>query len=236
MAIRFPLWVALVLAACGTVPVVTPTSPAPVRVVTTVSAAPFLRALAGRAPAGPASIVIALSPSHADLLQAASGDEALLGLTLFLPDGAAVWATAVGSEPVAVIVNPANGTAELSLGQVQDIYAGRNTQWAAAAREDGDDSRLYFESAALRGLRPAASLNVAPSPEAMLKFVGETPNGIGYLPLHWVDERVKTVALDGTRPGEAGYPLTALVVAVAKAEPAGAAREWLVRVQDLGEQ
>jgi ABC-type phosphate transport system substrate-binding protein len=206
----------------------------PVRVRTTASAAPFVRTAPGAAAAPP--FVVSLSPSQAELLEAAAGGESDIGVTLFLPEDASLWATSLGAEPVAVIVNPANGTGELSLGQVQDIYAGRSTQWAAAVREDGDDSRLYFESAALRGLRPAATIRVAPSPEAMLAFVAGTPNGIGYLPLHWVDQSVKTLAIDGKRPGDDGYPLTALVVAVAIAEPAGAAREWLVKMQDGGEK
>lgn len=221
----------ILLAACGTGVRLNAPTPAPsVRVATTASAAPFVRAATDRNTTGPTPFVITLSASNPDLL-ASAAKESIIGVTLFLPDGASLWATPLGAEPIAVIVNAASPTDELSMGQVQDIYAGRNAAWAAAAREDGDDSRLYFESVALRGLRPAATINVAPSPEAMLKFVSSTPNGIGYLPLRWVDESVKPIAIDGKRPDEEGYPLIALVVAVAKEEPTGPAREWLVKVQ-----
>ncbi len=219
------------LAACQSGSISTPTAAPPVRVATTASAAPFVRAATDRATTGPAPFTIALSPSNPDLLASVAQDNSVIGVTLFLPDGASVWATPLGAEPIAVIVNPASLTDGLSLGQVEDIYAGRDTTWVAAAREEGDDSRLFFESAALRGLRPAAAVRVAPSPEAMLKFVGANANGIGYLPLSWVDESVRPLAIDGLRPGEEGYPLVALVVAVAQEEPAGPAREWLVKVQ-----
>lgn len=210
-------------------PIPTPTTAPPVRVVTTASAQPFVRAITDRALTGPAPFSIMLAASQAELLAAAQ--ESAIGITLFAPDGAGLWATPLGKEPVAVIVNPANSIEGMTLAQLQDIYAGRDTMWAAAAREDGDDSRLFFEAVALRGLRPAATIGLAPSPEAMITFASTTPNGIGYLPLRWADERVKPIALDGLAPTDEGYPLIALVVAVSKTEPGGPARDWLVNVQ-----
>lgn len=159
--------------------------------------------------------------------QVASGG--VIGLTLFLPGESTLWGAPLGEEPIAVVVNPANTINDLTLAQVQDIFAGRVSGWSVAVREDGDDSRLAFES--LTEARPALTSLVAPSPEAMLKFVAGTPNGIGYLPLSWVTESVKAVAIDGRPPTDANYKLKALILAVTKEEPAGAAREWLGRVQ-----
>jgi phosphate transport system substrate-binding protein len=201
-------------------------------VVTTLSAQPFVREITDRALTGPTPFSITLAASQAEALAAAH--ESAIGIMLFIPDGTGLWATPLGEEPIAVIVNQASPIDGLTLAQLQDIYAGRDTMWAAAAREDGDDSRLFFEAVALRGLRPAATISLAPSPEAMIRFVSETPNALGYLPLGWADERVKVIAIDGLAPTDEGYPLIALVVAVSKSEPGGPARDWLINVQSGG--
>lgn len=169
-----------------------------------------------------------LAASTSDLLdQVASGG--VIGFTLFLPGESTLWGTPLGEEPIVVIVNPTNAVNDLTLAQVQDIFAGRVGGWSVAVREDGDDSRLAFE--AMIETQPALTSRVAPSPEAMLKFVAQTPDGIGYLPLSWLNETVKALTIDGRPPTDADYELKALLVAIAKEEPTGAAREWLGRLQ-----
>jgi phosphate transport system substrate-binding protein len=197
-------------------------------VVTTISAQPLTAAATDRTANPGTTFEIALAASTSDLLdQVANGN--VIGVTLFLPGESTLWGTPLGEEPLAVIVNPANPANDLTLTQTQDIFAGRATGWSVAVREDGDDSRLAFES--LTKTKPALTSLIAPSPEAMLKFVAETPDGVGYLPLSWVTESVKAVTIDGLPPTDAGYELKALIVAVAKEEPRGAAREWLGRLQ-----
>ncbi len=195
---------------------------------TTISAQPFTAAATDRTANPGTTFEIALAASTSDLMdQVASGG--VIGLTLFLPGESTLWGAPLGEEPIAVVVNPANTINDLTLAQVQDVFAGRTTGWSVAVREDGDDSRLAFES--LTETKPALASRVAPSPEAMLNFVAETPNGIGYLPLRWVTESVKALTIDGRLPTADDYALKALIVAVAKEEPTGAAREWLGRVQ-----
>ena len=227
-ACRLASLIAILLIAACAAPPQTPTVQPPIRVATTISAQPFTAAATDRTANPGATFEITLAASTSDLLeQVASGG--VIGITLFLPGESALWGTPLGEEPIAVVVNPASIINNLTLAQVQDIFAGRTTGWAVAVREDGDDSRLAFES--LTETKPALTSLVAPSPEAMLKFVAETPNGIGYLPLRWMTDSVKAVAIDGRLPTDADYKLKALVVAVAKEEPRGAAREWLGRVQ-----
>jgi len=208
----------------------TPTVTPPVRVVTTLSAQPFVRAATDRSVTGPTSFVITVAASQPDLLDSVS-HESVVGVTLYIPNGTSLWATPLADESIAVIVHPANAIGDLTLAQVRDAFAGRAPEWAAATREEGDDSRMAFEALALNGLKPAATTILAPSPETMLKFVSGTPNGIGFAPLRWVNETVKVVAIEGKRPGEEGYALNTLIVAVAKEEPTGAAREWLAKLQ-----
>lgn len=207
----------------------TPTLTPPVQVMTTASAQPFLREVTDRSLTGPAPFIITLA-AQPDLLAAAAEGPAI-GITLYLPEGTGLWATPLGAEPIAVIVNPASPVGDLTLRQLEAIYTGRDPAWAPAAREEGDDSRQFFEAAALRGLRPAATTRLVTSPQAMLQFVAGTANGLGYLPSRWVDTSVRPVRVEGALPADAGYPLTALVVAVARREPAGPARDWLGNIQ-----
>ncbi len=227
--------IAALIAGCGSAPIPTPTPTPPVRVVTTASASPFVRGATDRTVTGTTPFVITLAASNPDLMAAATR-EPVIGITLYFPPESALWATPLGEESIAVVVNPAGTIHELTLSQVQDIYAGRAPEWAAAVREEGDDSRLAFEAMALRGVKPAATTVVAPSPEAMLNFVASTPNGIGYLPLRWVNESVKPVMVDGRLPTDSEYGLKALIVAAAQEEPTGAARDWLVKIQSGGEK
>jgi hypothetical protein len=207
----------------------TPTAIPPVRVVTTASAQPFTQAATDRTLTGPAPFIITLA-ALPDLITTAKG-EPVVGITLYLPEGTGLWATPLGNEPIAIIVNPASTATGLSLKQLEDIYTGHDPNWVAAAREEGDDSRLFFESVALQGLRPVATTRLVTTPQAMREFVSSTLNGLGYLPLRWVDASVHTLPIEGKLPSEVGYPLTALVVAVAQAEPSGPARQWLGNLQ-----
>ena len=227
--------IAALIAGCGGSIPATPTPAPPVRVVTTASASPFVRGATDRTVTGTTPFVITLAASNPDLMAAVTR-EPVIGITLYFPPESALWATPLGEESIAVVVNPAGTIHELTLSQVQDIYAGRAPEWAAAVREEGDDSRLAFEAMALRGVKPAATTIVAPSPEAMLNFVASTPNGIGYLPLRWVTDDVKAVAVDSRLPTDPEYRLKALIVAVAQQEPSAAAREWLAKVQSGGEK
>lgn len=226
--------VLLTASACTAAPTVvpTPTAEPPVRVSTTLSAQPFLHEVTDRSLTGPTPFVITLAPTQPDLLLAVQ-TEPIIGISLYFPEGSNLWATPLGSEPIAVIVNNASSTTNLSLDQLGDIYAGRDTAWAAAVREDGDDSRMFFDSIALRGVKPAATIRIAPSPEAMIQYVSQTANAIGYIPLRWLTDStlVKVVTVEGNATDEADYPLTALVVAFASAEPGGAARAWLSNIQ-----
>ncbi|MBI5348914.1 MAG: hypothetical protein HZB77_06280, partial [Chloroflexi bacterium] len=175
---------------------------------------------------------IVVEPSSSALLAEAAQEKIGVGVTLYLPENSILWATPLGEESIAVIVHPSNSATNLTLAQLQDIYAGRSIEWNAASREDGDDSRIIFDSKALRGVKPALTTALAPSPEAMIKFVAANQKGIGYIPMSWVNNTVKTISLDGRPPTTDNYPLRALIVAVAKQEPSGRTREWLGEVQN----
>ena len=46
------------------------------------------------------------------------------------------------------------------------------------------------------------------SNEAVIRFVRQVPNAIGFIDSSFVDTRVKVLRIDGDLPGQEGYPLT----------------------------
>lgn len=219
--------IASLIPACGPTPIPTRTVAPPIRVVSTLSAQPLLKAATDRTAFPGIVFEVTMTASLSDLAnQVANG---AVGITLYLPPDSTLWGTPLGEEPLAVVVNPADTTHEMTLAQVQDVFAGRAGGWTVAIREEGDDSRAAFES--LTATKPTLNAVVTPTPEAMNKFVANTPNSIGYLPLHWATGAVKALMIEGRAPTASDYALKASVVAVATAEPTGPARDWLGELQ-----
>jgi|GEM_PF-1156548 len=209
----------------------TPIAEEKVRVGVTASTLMFARTITDRSLTRSTRFEIVVEASSSALLAEAAQEKIGVGVTLYLPENSILWATPLGEESIAVIVHPSNNATNLTSAQLQDIYAGRSPEWAAASREEGDDSRIIFDSKALRGVKPALTAALAPSPEAMIKFVAANQKGVGYVPMSWVNDNVKTISLDGKPPTTNNYPLRALIVAVAKQEPSGRTREWLGEIQ-----
>ncbi|MBI5292029.1 MAG: substrate-binding domain-containing protein [Chloroflexi bacterium] len=226
IVLRRLLLAALVAGCAGPAPK-PPVAP-PVQLATTASAAPFTRLIADRAVTGVAPVEITRVSSNEDLLDSAA-QPGVVGLTLFFPQGTPLWATPLGNEPLAIVVHPSRDTVGLTLEAVRQIFSGQTAGWQVTVREAGDDSRAAFE--ALTETRPAPAARVMPSPEAMLNFVSQTPDAIGYLPWRWVTEAVKALPVDGKAPTASDYPLMAMAVAVARQEPTGAVRDWLAQAQ-----
>ena len=111
---------------------------------------------------------------------------------------------------IAVIVNPENSIAELTVEQVQKIYLGEITNWsqvggedaeiAVISREDGSGTRGAFEE--------IVDFEDALRADALIKdgngnvqaTVAETPLAIGYVSFTYVDETVKGVLIGGAEP------------------------------------
>ena len=222
------LTAAVFITACATP---TPIPEEKVRVGVTASTLMFAKTITDRSLTRSTRFEIVVESSSSALLAEAAQEKIGVGITLYLPENSILWATPLGEESIAVIVHPSNTLSNITLAQLQDIYGGRSNEWSAASREEGDDSRIIFDSKALRGVKPALTTALAPSPEAMIKFVSANQKGVGYVPLSWVNNTVKTISLDGTPPTTNNYPLRALIVAVAKQEPSGRTREWLGDVQ-----
>ena len=88
--------------------------------------------------------------------------------------------------------------------------AGRSEREAALRQifkmSDGEYNK-YFLQATFTGAVAAAPKALANS-HSVVKFVSDTPGGLGYVKGDEADESVKVLKIDGKVPGETGYPLS----------------------------
>lgn len=110
---------------------------------------------------------------------------------------------------IAIIVNPANGVADISLEQLADIYSGKITNWSelggkdgeifVVSREESSGTRSAFEE--LIGLEDAGGLTssaaVSEGNGPVQAAVGGNENGIGYVSFSFIDETVKALTVEG---------------------------------------
>ena len=118
----------------------------------------------------------------------------------------------VALDGVAVIVNPANTTEDLTVEQIAQIFKGEVTNWSelggsdgeivVIGREAGSGTRGAFEE--IVGVEEACSYrNELTSTGDVIANVASNPNAIGYASLSAVDDTVKAVAVNGVTPSEA---------------------------------
>jgi phosphate transport system substrate-binding protein len=180
-------------------------------------------------------------------LNALRSGEADLALVSWLPaDLGEEWqATAIARDGIAVVVHPSNPLTGLGLLQLRDLFSGRVYEWRAVggrgtqgevqpvSREEGSGTRAAFEALVMEehGVTPLAI--VAPSSRAVVDYVANHPQSIGYVSMAYVSPEVKVLSLEGELPtpqttGRASYPLTRELWLVT-ADPAAPDVESLVR-------
>lgn len=125
----------------------------------------------------------------------------------------------IAREGIAVVVNPEVKVDELSLEQIRDIYNGTIRNWkevggqdgliTVVTREEGSGTRGSFTE--LAGLiekdhegkerdRTTKDALVQPSTGAVRETVLKTPDSIGYISLGILDDRIKALKIEGTKP------------------------------------
>ncbi|HWQ04548.1 MAG TPA: substrate-binding domain-containing protein [Longilinea sp.] len=133
----------------------------------------------------------------------------------------------LGEDHLAVIVHPDNPEQEISLDTLQAVFSGKQEKWA-------DQSEIQFWSlprssdvtiALLAAGIKIANAGLAPTSKTMLNVIAENPNAIGFIPAHWVDDSVRVLQVTGL---DISFP----ILATSRMEPQGAARAWLVCLQE----
>jgi phosphate transport system substrate-binding protein len=118
--------------------------------------------------------------------------------------------TPIAHDAIAIILNAQNQLDSLSLREVQDIFSGRLLNWQeidgpalpiqVVSREDGSGTRAVFEAAVMEDNAVTPTAIVLPSSQAVVDFVAQNPNAMGYVSLSFIDDRVYAVPIDGVTP------------------------------------
>ena len=114
--------------------------------------------------------------------------------------------TTVALDGIAVIVNPANKVADLTVEQIAQIFTGEITDWSelggaagtisCIGREAGSGTRDGFES--ITGTKDACKMDQElTSTGAVIEAVAGNPNAIGYASLSALKDTVKAVTVGG---------------------------------------
>ena len=118
----------------------------------------------------------------------------------------------VAKDGIAIIVNPDNPVADLSIEQIAQIFTGEITNWSELGgsdgqvvpigREAGSGTRDGFES--ITDTEDACKYqNELTSTGEVIASVASNPNAIGYTSLSAVDDTVKALTVGGVAPSEA---------------------------------
>lgn len=137
---------------------------------------------------------------------------------------------------VAAAVHPKNPVSNLTPAQVQDIFAGKITNWKAVGgadaaihlytRDEASGTREVFWEKLLKKGSIVEAANVVASNGAMKSAVSGDPGAIGYVSIGHIDETIKAPTLDGVAPTQDNarsgkYPIVRNLYMNTKGAPQG---------------
>ena len=158
----------------------------------------------------------------------------------------------IAIDGIAVIVNPSNGVANLTMDQIQKIYTGEIADWSqvggkagkitVVTREEGSGTRGAFIE--LTGVeikegdkkvdKTAATAITQGSTGAVMTTVASDPNAIGYASYGAVKENtaIKLLSVDGVETTAeniyaGSYKISRPFLMLTKTEPTGAVKEFI---------
>ena len=145
-------------------------------------------------PTGSGSGITAVTEGRCDIGLASRDlkeEEAATGLTGHI----------VAIDGIAVIVNPENPVADLSVEQIKQLYTGEVTNWSEVGGNDGEVVVIGFEEV-VDAADACVYNQELTSTGAVIAAVASNPNAIGYASLSAVDDTVKTLTVGGVECSE----------------------------------
>ena len=116
----------------------------------------------------------------------------------------------IARDGLALVVNPENPVANLSIAQLRALFAGRITNWNEVGgrdgpirpitREEGSGTRESFVRLVMGGERIAGRALTQESNGAVKELVKGDPATIGYMSLGLVGKELKILAVEGIQP------------------------------------
>jgi phosphate transport system substrate-binding protein len=198
---------ALALSGCGS-------NPANVLNISgSTSVSPFVEHLAELFQAGHAGIAVNVQSLGSSAgIQAAMRGVAEIGMSsrdLKAEEAEKLDELVIARDALAVIVHPSNPVRNLTQVQVQEIFAGKISNWrelggddagiTIVAREAGSGTFSAFEELVLKGIPVTHAALRQGSNGAIRQVVAEDPHAIGYISLGIVDASVRALDIDGIK-------------------------------------
>ncbi len=151
--------------------------------------------------------------------------------------------TEVAKDGIAVIVNPGNGVAGLTLDQLGKIYRGEITNWkdvggadakiVLLSRDSSSGTYEYFKDEVVgKDKEYAKEAKLLPSTQAIVDETKANPNAIGYVGLGYLTDDVKVVAVDGVTASidtalDGSYVLSRGLFMYSNGQPEGVMKAYL---------
>ena len=147
-----------------------------------------------------------------------------------------LWSTPIALDGIAIVVHPQNQVKGLTLLQLKDVFFGRVWDWRdvrgqagdilVVSREDGSGTRVVFEELVMQGQRVTLTAVVMPSSRAVVEYVAEHPQAVGYVSMGYLTEEVKVLEIEEVAPTPASvrqgaYHLLRPFFLITRQEPAG---------------
>lgn len=155
--------------------------------------------------------------------------------------------TPVAYDGIAVIVSPENGVQNLSMAQLQGIFAGKIRNWSEVGgadrridlvnRDEASGTREAFKKIVMKDTRFDSAAAVLPGTGQVRDVVARAPGAVGYISLGFVEPRftnvrVKALSIDGVAPSKQAvadhsYPIGRTLHFFTKGEPEGQAKRYV---------
>lgn len=145
----------------------------------------------------------------------------------------------IGEEQLVFIVHPENPITKVHIEDIKKAYEGNfsSLNWQnlggndlslalAGYAPESEITPLFRQSLNFQEQSFPREMVLVPSPQEMLKFIANTPGGLGFIPRRWADKSVRILPLEGTT-NSLSFPM----IALSATEPQGHAREWLLCLQ-----
>ena len=149
---------------------------------------------------------------------------------------------AIAYDGIAIALHPDVPVDELTIEQVQDIFAGEITNWSevggpdelmvVVSREEGSGTRAAFEEMVMDEALIVDTAILQPSNGSVRTTIANTPFSIGYLSFGYLDETTKPVKINGAAPTPANaangsYPIVRPLNMMTSGEPSDVVKAWL---------
>ena len=157
------------------------------------------------------------------------------------PEAARLQSLVVARDGIAVVLNPANPVAALTLRQVRGLFSGALANWSEVggpdrpvsiiSREAGSGTRTSFEQI-IGGIALGSQALIQDSNGTIRETVANDAQAIGYLSHGLINEKIKAVPIDGFSCTEAdiqagNYKLVRPIFLVHRPDPSPACRAFL---------